>query len=131
MILDTSAILAVLLEEPGHEELISTLASAESIAVGAPTLAETGVVLGSRLGGDGSFVLARFVDELQVAIVPFGDDHWREAVEAFLRFGKGRHRAALNFGDCLTYAVARLAGHPLLWVGKDFDHTDLVPARRC
>jgi len=57
--------------------------------------------------------------------VSFGEDHWREAARAFRRFGKGRHPAALNFGDCLTYAVARLAGAPLLCVGEDFPQTDL------
>jgi ribonuclease VapC len=125
VILDSSAILAVLLEEPGHQELISRLAEAETIGVGAPTLAETGLVLGSRLGGDAAPILERFLEELQVTTVPFGQHHWREAVDAFLRFGRGRHRAALNFGDCLTYAVARLAARPLLYVGDDFDHTDL------
>jgi ribonuclease VapC len=57
--------------------------------------------------------------------VPFGESHWKEAVGAYLRFGKGRHKAQLNFGDCLTYAVARLADEPLLFTGSDFTETDL------
>lgn len=60
--------------------------------------------------------------------MPFGEAHWREAVEAYRRFGKGRHPAGLNFGDCLTYATAKLAGEPLLFVGEDFPATDLEAA---
>jgi ribonuclease VapC len=128
VILDGSAILAVLLQEPGHEELTAKLAAAQMIAVGAPTLAETGIVLSSRLGGEASVLLARFLDELRVTTVPFTEPHWREALDAFLRFGKGRHQAALNLGDCLTYATAKVAGLPLLFVGDDFDRTDIERA---
>jgi uncharacterized protein with PIN domain len=63
--------------------------------------------------------------ETEIVIVPFGEAHARAAVDAYLRFGKGRHRAGLNFGDCLTYAVARLAGEPLLCTGPEFRRTDL------
>jgi ribonuclease VapC len=63
-----------------------------------------------------------------MTVIPFTEDHWRLAVEAYVRFGKGRHAAALNFGDCLTYAIARLAEQPLLFVGGDFAKTDLTPA---
>ncbi len=65
------------------------------------------------------------LDELGIQEIPFGELHWREAVDAYRRFGKGRHPAALNFGDCMTYAVASLTGEPLLFVGNDFGHTDL------
>ena len=68
------------------------------------------------------------LDEVGIEQIPFGDHHWREAVDAFLRFGRGRHKARLNFGDCLTYAVARLANEPLLFVGEDFTQTDLALA---
>lgn len=66
--------------------------------------------------------------EFDIVEVPFGGQHWKEAVDAYLRFGRGRHRAQLNIGDCLTYAVARLAGEPLLFVGDDFAATDLGAA---
>ena len=69
--------------------------------------------------------LSRLVQAAALTIVPFAEDHWRTAVEAYLRFGKGRHAAGLNFGDCLTYATAKLAGQPLLCVGDDFSKTDL------
>ncbi|MEX2554466.1 MAG: type II toxin-antitoxin system VapC family toxin [Actinomycetota bacterium] len=58
-------------------------------------------------------------------VVPFGENHWQEAVEAFERYGRGRHDASLNFGDCMSYAIARLAGEPLLCTGRDFVRTDL------
>jgi ribonuclease VapC len=72
--------------------------------------------------------LERLLDELAIEELPFGEIHWREAVDAFRQFGKGRHPAGLNFGDCLTYATAKLSGEPLLFVGEDLGQTDLEPA---
>lgn len=126
MILDTSVIVAIVQREPGFEVLVARLEGAEELAIGAPTLAETAVVLEARLALDSRAVLERFLQTFRIATVTFGPEHWREAARAFRRFGKGRHPAALNFGDCLTYAVARLAGRPLLCVGDDFRRTDLV-----
>ncbi len=125
MIVDSSALVAVLLREPGHEALLEQLGAEPAIGVGAPTLAETGIVLASRMGVRGRTLLARFVQETELVVVPLSEQHWGVAVEAFLRFGKGRHPARLNYGDCLTYAVTRLAGEPLLCVGEDFPQTDL------
>ena len=125
MIVDTSAIVAVLLQEPDHAELLDRFAATPSVAVGAPTLAETGVVLAARLGPGGKTLLTRFVQEADLAVLPFTADHWPLAVEAYLRFGKGRHPAALNLGDCMTYAICRAADRPLLCVGDDFARTDL------
>lgn len=128
MILDSSAIVAIVQREPGFEALVALLEEAEQLAIGAPTLAETAIVLEARLGLDSRAVLDHFLRAFRVATVTFGADHWRESARAYRRFGKGRHPAALNFGDCLTYAVARLAGRPLLCVGDDFRQTDLVVA---
>lgn len=125
MIVDSSAIVSVLLQQPDHERLIAALAVAEMTAVGGATLAETGMVLVSRLGVPGKTLLARFVQETRADVIAFGAEHWTVAVDAFGRFGKGRHPAGLNFGDCLTYAVARIADEPLLCVGDDFPRTDL------
>lgn len=125
MILDSSAIVAIVRREPGFETLVAKLQSAGQIAIGAPTLVETAIVLEARLGLDARAILGRFLDDFEVRTVSFGDVHWREASRAFRRYGKGRHAAALNFGDCLTYAVARLADRPLLCVGDDFAQTDL------
>lgn len=124
MIVDSSALVAVILGEPGHERLLDAL-GVHDAGVSAATLAETGIVLAARLGIAGRTLLARFVEESGMEVVPFSDRHWGVAAEAFLRFGKGRHPARLNFGDCLTYATARLAGEPLLCVGDDFSRTDL------
>lgn len=125
MIIDSSAVVAIFLKEPGHEEVLQKLAATESRAIGAPTVAETGIVLTSRMRRNAIGLLARFLQEVEVATVPFGDDHWKEAVDAFDRYGRGRHEASLNFGDCMTYAVAKLADEPLLCIGEDFPLTDL------
>ena len=128
MIVDTSALVAITFAEPGYQELVAKLATAPSAGIGTPTLAETGVVLAARLGHDSRDLVIRLLDEFSIEEIPFGDRHWREAVDAYLRFGKGRHKARLNVGDCLTYAVARLANEPLLFVGDDFPETDLEVA---
>ena len=125
MILDSSAVVAIVLREPGYEALVAKLAAARAAGIGAPTLAETGLVLTAKLGGNPRCVLSRFLQEAGLTIIPFGEQHWRAAVEAYTRFGKGRHVAGLNFGGCLAYATARMAGRPLLCLGDDFARTDL------
>lgn len=82
-------------------------------------------MLTSRKGWGSLGELEAFLRDLSVTIVPFEELHWIEAIEAHRKFGKGRHPAALNFGDCLSYAVARVAGEPLLCTGNDFTRTDL------
>ncbi len=128
MILDSSVIVAIALREPGYEDLVAKLRSADTLGVGSPTLTEAGMVLSSRLGVEPQALLDRFLRDFGVVPVVFGEHHWREALDAFRRFGKGRHPAGLNFGDCLSYAVARLADHPLLFVGEDFSQTDIEVA---
>ena len=125
MIIETSALMAIVFREPGHEALLSQIQAATLVAAGTPTLTEAGIVLEARLGDRAPALLERLLDELAVEEVSFGSVHWREAVDAYRRFGKGRHPAALNFGDCMTYAVARHTGEPLLCVGDDFTRTDL------
>ena len=125
MIIDSSALVAITFREPGHRELIAKLASASSAGIGTPTLAETGLVIAARLRRDSRDLIIRLLYEFNIEEVPFGDSHWKEAIDAYLQYGKGRHKVQLNFGDCLTYAVARLAGEPLLFTGNDFSQTDL------
>ena len=125
MVLDTSVIVAILLGQAESAALHRLLAMQSPSLVGAPTLAETAIVLQGRLGRTGLTALRSFLVEYDVHSVPFGEEHWRLAAQAFGTFGKGRHPAALNFGDCLTYATARLAGRPLLCLGDDFARTDL------
>lgn len=125
MIIDSSALVAILLAEPGHQVLVDHVARAPIVGVGAPTLAETGIVLTARLGVAGKSLLARLLQEAAAETIACTAAHWPIAVDAFTRYGKGRHSAALNFGDCLTYATCRLAGRPLLCTGDDFPQTDL------
>ena len=126
MIVDSSALVAILLAESGREALVDHLAGAAVVGVSAPTLAETGIVLTARIGVAGRSLLARLLDEADIATIPCTAAHWPVAVDAFARYGKGQHPAALNFGDCLTYATCRLAGRPLLCTGEDFPRTDLA-----
>jgi ribonuclease VapC len=125
VILDTSAIVSIVFKERGFEDLLDKLTLASHTGVGAPTLTETTIVISSRRRKDSRGLLSRFITESSISIVPFGDAHYGTAVEAWLRFGKGRHPAALNFGDCLSYATAQLAGQPLLCTGEDFSKTDI------
>ncbi len=126
MTLDTSALLAILFSEPGYLDLIDRILAAEHVRVGAPTLVETSIVFAGRArrapaGTD----VADLMRELDVTVVPFGEIEWRRATDAFLRYGRGHHKASLNFGDCLAYASAASADDSLLYVGEDFRHTDL------
>jgi ribonuclease VapC len=119
VIVDSSALLSVVFREEGHEAYLERLLEEPAPAIGAPTLVETGIVLTARLGPAARGLLERLIDELDLQEVPFS---------AYRRFGKGRHPADLNFGDCMTYAVASLAGEALLFRGEDFGHTDLEAA---
>ena len=125
MIVDSSALVAVAFEEPGHEALIAALQRADWAAMGAPTAAETGIVIMRRFGSQRHWVAKRLIEKLNVRIRPFDERHLAEALLAHERFGRGRHAAQLNFGDCLCYATAKLASAPLLCVGDDFAKTDL------
>ncbi len=128
MILDSSALIAVVREEQGYERLVDAIEGALEVGIGTPTLTESSIVLMRRFGPAGRSILSRFLEENDVITVSFDDDHWSAAAEAFLRYGKGRHPARLNYGDCMTYATALIAAAPLLYVGDDFAKTDLVAA---
>lgn len=128
MILDTSALVAVLFEEPGFQELERKMLGTSVIAIGAPTLVETEMVTVRKYGEAAHLTIARLREKMDIAVISFRESHWETAVDAFIRFGKGRHPAALNYGDCLTYATARIAEKPLLFVGDDFARTDIEAA---
>ncbi len=128
MILDTSALVAVLFEDDGYEELERKMLAASVIAIGAPTLVETEMVVVQKYGEAAHFTIAQLRERMDVLVIPFGESHSLAATTAFIRFGKGRHPAALNYGDCMTYATARLAERPLLYVGDDFAQTDIESA---
>ena len=126
MVLDSSAIVAIHFKEPGYDALIKSIDNAEVVVVGVPTVLETGIVLTARLGQDARPLLYAFLRRLEAEVVAFNEQHLDAAITAYLRFGRGRHLAALNFGDCMSYAVASVAGLPLLFTGKDFMQTDIA-----
>jgi ribonuclease VapC len=126
LILDSSVLVAIVLREPGFEAFVEKLAGQLQLGIGTPTLAEAGLVIGSRLRIDAQPVLDRFLRAFEVAQIPFAELHWRAALDAHRRYGRGHHPAALNFGDCLSYAVAKVTASPLLFAGDDFARTDIV-----
>ena len=128
MVVDSSALLAIHLEEPGWEQIVAKFADAEVALISTPTLLETAMVVSRRAGRDTRLLVAGLIREFGVQVTPFTEAHYHAAIDAFLRFGKGRHPAALNFGDCMAYAVASVSGLPLLYVGKDFSRTDIPAA---
>ena len=125
MILDASALVAIALDEPERERLVARIIQAETVAVGAPTLVEAGIVLSARTGHDAGAVLSEMLAAADAVVVEFVQRQWREAISTLALFGKGRHPAGLNFGDCLSYATALVAGEPLLAKGKNFGQTDI------
>jgi ribonuclease VapC len=128
MVLDSSAIIAIELRESGFERLIDKIGDAKAVVIGIPTMFETAIVLSRRRGQDARPWLGGFLRSAKAEAVTFTEEHLDAAIGAFLRFGKGRHRAALNFGDCMAYAVAAVAGLPLLYTSSDFAQTDIPAA---
>ena len=128
MVLDSSVIVAIHLREPGYERLIDRIDAAEVVVVGVPTLLESVMVLTARFGHDARPLLFTFLRRLNAEVVPFNQEHLDAAVTALIRFGRARHPAALNFGDCMSYAVASVAGMPLLFTGDEFRRTDIAQA---
>jgi ribonuclease VapC len=128
MIVDSSAIIAILKGEPEAGALRDVAIGADRCAMSAATLVETGMVVEGQRGEPGVAELDLLLAELRIEIVPFDGEQAVLAREAFRRYRKARHPAALNFGDCLAYALARRQREPLLFTGNDFSKTDLVSA---
>lgn len=128
MTLDSSALVAILFAEPNHLDLVDRILEADSARIGAPTLVEASMVFIARRGAGSGREVDELVKELGITVVPFAEPEWHAATAAFHKYGRGRHRASLNFGDCLAYAAAFVAGDALLFVGDDFRHTDITPA---
>jgi ribonuclease VapC len=124
---DTSALLAVVLGEPDAERFLAAL-RADAVAISAVSLTEALIVAEARQGPDAVRDLELLVAGTVDRVVPVDEAHARVAAGAWRRFGKGRHPANLNFGDCLAYATASLASLPLLFNGDDFTQTDLNAA---
>jgi ribonuclease VapC len=128
IVLDTSAIVAVFLEEPRFEIMRDKIQDAGRTLVGAPTLVETAMVLNGRGAKSAQTWIELFLSAMEVETVSFTKEHYAASANAFVRFGKGHHPARLNLGDCLAYAVADIAGLPLLYTGDDFSKTDIEAA---
>ena len=129
MTLDTSAILAVLQDEPERLEFVSLIEQAPHRIISAVSVLEASMVIEGRRGDDAGSDLDLFLQRSAIEIVPFEAEQLTLARTAFRRFGKGRHRAGLNFGDCAAYALAQWSGEPLLFKGTDFSQTDVPRVR--
>ncbi len=128
IVFDTSALVAVLSGEAAAPELLERIATEEDPLVSAGTLLEALVVLQSRYGDEGVRDLRLLLHAAGARVVPFDADQVELAHAGFVRFGKGRHPAALNVGDLYAYALAKAHGAPLLFVGDDFARTDVAVA---
>lgn len=125
IVVDTSALMAILLNEPDAERCITVLEGSGEVAISAGTLAEALIVAGRRrIGGE----MSALVEGLGFDVVPLSGAGAAKVAEAYGRWGKGAHAASLNFGDCFAYALARELGRPLLFVGEDFVATDIEAA---
>ncbi len=127
IVVDTSAIIALLFAEPGGDLLQRRLLD-ERCVMSAATRVELGIVIEARTGPAGTQLLEELLDRIEVEIVPVDAELAQEALVGWRRFGKGRHEAGLNFGDTFSYALSRRLGQPLLFVGDDFAQTDVAVA---
>ena len=128
MILDSSAVLAILFGEPDAVYYEKTIAAAQACRISAANLLETAIVIESRGGLAAGHELDVFLEKAGIELVPVTPQQVEAARLAWRRFGRGNHPARLNFGDCFAYALAEATGEPLLFKGKDFAHTDIEPA---
>ena len=129
LVVDTSAAVAIVLGEPGSEELLVRLEAALARLMSAAIRVELGIVIEARLWPAGQDVVDRFLRDAKIDIVPVDADLAARAMSGWRRYGKGRHPAGLNFGDCFTYALAERTGHPVLCTGDDFAATDIAVIR--
>ncbi len=128
MIIDTSAIMAILFGEPEATHYEQTIATAWPRRMSAVALLEATMVVEGKGGAAAGRQLDMFLHKAEIELAPVTPEHVEAARRAWRRFGKGNHRAALNFGDCLAYALAKTTGEPLLFKGDDFAHTDVEAA---
>lgn len=128
IVVDTSALLAVLLLEPDAAAYATAIAAEPDRMMSTVSLLEASLVLASKRGASAVRELDEIVKAAPIRAVPFAADHVAIARDAFMRFGKGRHPAGLNFGDCASYALAKALDARLLFKGDDFSRTDITPA---
>lgn len=129
MVLDTSAILAILLDEPESEAIRAAIEADTTRLLSAASLLETALVIETRFGDQGGRELDLLLSRAGIEIVAFDHEHAKQARLAYRAWGKGRHPAGLNFGDCFSYALSKSSGEPLCYKGNDFARTDVQPVR--
>jgi ribonuclease VapC len=127
MVVDTSAILAILLDEPERRGFNEAIEASESRRMSAASFVEVSIVIESRFGAEGLRDLDLFLERAGIELTAVDSEQAQAARRAYSRFGKGRHPAGLNYGDCFAYALATVLGEPLLYKGDDFGRTDVVP----
>ncbi len=125
MVIDSSAHVAILRTEPERDSMLTAIAADPTRMVSAFTLVEAGIVLEGRYGASAGANLELFVFDAGIEAVPFDSKHAAAALRAWRKFGKGRHRAGLNLGDCCTHGLAMACGEPILAKGDDFPQTDV------
>jgi ribonuclease VapC len=128
MVIDSSALFAIAFDEPEHPVYLELMMNAAVLAIAAPTLFESRMVALRKSGPELEDRLLSLLKKLGTRIAAFDETQADLAAQAFRRYGKGRHRAGLNFGDCFAYALAKTLDEPLLYKGDDFAHTDLASA---
>jgi ribonuclease VapC len=128
VILDTSAVLAIVLGEPGAEVFVNAIASATPCRISAASFLEASIIAESRIGDQGIRQVDSFFRSSGISVEPVTEEQALLARQGYSDYGKGRHPASLNFGDCFAYALAKSTGEPLLFKGDDFRQTDVQPA---
>ncbi len=129
LVVDTSAVVAIILGDPRSEELAVHLENAIARLMSAAIRVELGIVIEARYWPAGQDIVDRFLRDANIDIVPVDADLAARAMSGWRRYGKGRHPAGLNFGDCFTYALAERTGYPVLCTGDDFAATDIAVTR--
>lgn len=125
MVIDTSAMLAILQDEPERRTFNEAIEAAETRSISTASFVESSMILESRYGADGVRDFDLFIEIAQITSVSVDLKQAHLARQGFQKYGKGRHPAGLNFGDCFAYALARLLDEPLLFKGNDFSQTDV------
>ncbi len=130
MVVDTSALLAIFLAEPERKQLLDAISQDGAHYISAANVLETGIELEARRGEAAGREFDLFLHQANLEVVPVDSDQIEIARVAWRKYGKGRHPAGLNFGDCFAYALAKVMDQPILFKGDDFTHTDIPPVFR-
>ena len=130
MVVDTSALLAIFLAEPERRQFLDAITQGDTRHISAANVLETGIVLEARRGEAAGREFDLFLHHAKFEVVPVDSDQIEIARVAWRKYGKGRHPAGLNFGDCFAYALAKVMDQPILFKGDDFTHTDIFPVIR-